>query len=267
MNKKHVTMIASFAVTAAIVATASLPVFAQAASVTSIGTALATRIATITKRADQEILRRVTALNALGTRINAIERLSAADKGDLSSAIQSQIAAMNALQTQISTDAAANDTSSLKTDVRSITFSYRIFALILPQGTIEAASDRVLTIVGIMNDLGTKFSMRISVAQSAGNTVAAATAALADLNSKVSDADAQAQAAASEVASLEPDNGNKTIMAANTAALKDARSKIQTAQKDLVAARTDALTIIKLLAAFKAPAAANATTSTSTSTP
>ena len=135
------------------------------------------RIKNITSRADDEITRRVNALNALSTRVNAMVRLSATDKSNLSTSIQSQITAMNTLQTQIAADAAANNTSSLKTDVQSITASYRIFALILPQGAIEAASDRVLTIVGIMNDLSTKFSARIQAAQSAGNNVTAATSA------------------------------------------------------------------------------------------
>jgi hypothetical protein len=191
-------------------------------------------------------------------------RLSATEKSNLSSSIQSQITAMNALQTQIAADATANNTSSLKTDVQSITASYRIFALVLPQGTIAAASDRVITIVGTMNDLSAKFSARISAAQAAGNNVTAATTALTDFNAKVVDANTQATAAASEVATLTPDNGNATVMASNTATLKDAHAKIVAAQKDFVAARTDAMTIIKALATFKVSAAVNASASAST---
>jgi len=260
MNKKYITMAVSVGAAAAIVA-AALPALAQTTTTASgtraqaiaarMATALAARIKNITSRADQEITRRINALDALSTRVNAMVRLSATDKSDLSSSIAAQITAMNTLQSQIAADAAANNTSSLKTDVQSITSSYRIFMLVLPQGTIEAASDRVLTIVGIMNDLSAKFSTRISAAQSAGNNVAAAQAALTDFNARVADASTQATAAASEVSSLVPDNGNATVMASNTAALKDAHSKIQTAQKDFVAARADAETIIKALEAFK----------------
>ena len=170
------------------------------------------------------------------------------------------------MQTQIAADAAANNTSSLKTDVKSITSSYRIFVLVLPQGAIEAASDRVLTIVGTMNDLGTKFSARISAAATAGNDVTAAQASLTDFNAKVADANTQANAAASEVASLTPDNGNATVEASNTAALKDAHSKILAAQQDFVTARADAMAIINDLAGFKVSAgSANATATASTS--
>ncbi len=221
----------------------------------------------ITTRADNEITRRMNALNALSARVNAMVRLSATDKSNLSTSIASQITAMNTLQAQVAADAAANNTSSLKTDVKSITSSYRIFILVLPQGAIEAASDRVLTIVSTMNDLGTKFSARISAAATAGNDVTAAQASLTDFNAKVADANTQATAAASEVASLTPDNGNTTVEASNTAALKDAHSKILAAQQDFVTARADAMAIINDLAGFKvsAAASANATATASTS--
>jgi hypothetical protein len=65
------------------------------------------------------------------------------------------------------------------------------------------------------------------------------------MTAKVTDANTQASAAVSEIANLEPDNGNTTIAASNTAALKDARSKIGVATKDLVAARADIATIVK----------------------
>lgn len=282
-------MIASAGAAIMIIGVAALPALAQtgagASTTASVGfrthlhlnvtasttlnasTTLSAHLTLIVTRANQEISRRINALNALSARVNEMMRLSAADKDALSSSIQSQITALNTLQLQISTDAAANNTSTLKTDVDSITSSYRIFALILPQGSIEAAADRVLTIVGIMNDLGTKFSARIQAAQSAGNDVAAASTTLADFNAKVSDANTQANAATSEVASLTPDNGNATIEASNTAALKDAHSKILTAQQDLVAARADAETIITDLAAFKVSATASTTISASGTAP
>ncbi len=276
-------MIASAGAAIAIIAGAALPALAlnvgagvsASASVSAGGiragvkanasTTLGTRITLITSKADQEIARRIDSLNALNARVNAMVRLSSTEKSDLSSSIQSQITAMNTLQTQIAADAAANSTSSLKADVQSITSSYRIFMLVLPQGTIEAAADRALSIVGIMNDLGTKLSVRIQTAQSAGNNVTAAATALSDFNAKVSDANVKATAAASEVASLTPDNGNATVMASNTAALKDARAKIVAAQQDFVAARTDAQTIIKALATFKTSASVTVTTTASTS--
>jgi len=287
MNKKYLTIIASAGAAAAIIATAALPALAHtaglgaavnaSASVSAAGikagvsakanATLSARITNIVNRANQEMVRRITALSALSARVNSMVRLSATDKSNLATSIQSQITAMGTLHAQIAADAAANNTSSLKTDVQSITSSYRIFVLVIPQGMIEAASDRVLTIVGTMNDLGTKFSTRIQAAATAGNNVTAAQASLTDFNAKVADANTQATAAASEVASLTPDNGNATMQASNTATLKDARSKILAAQQDFVTARADATAIIKDFAGFKmsAAASANATASASTS--
>ena len=227
---------------------------------------LSLRAKTAVNRANDEITRRINALTALETRVNAMVRLSATDKSNLSAAIQAQITALQSLQSQVAADAQQNNTSSLKTDIQSIVKGYRTFVLILPQGTIEAAADRILAITNIMTDLATKFSARISAAQSAGSTTTVAAAALADFNAKVSDADAQANAAVSTVSGLAPDNGNQTIMASNTAALKDARTKIIAAQHDLIAARADAMTIIKALAGFKVSATASTTVSSTAST-
>src|ERR1700722_13150093 len=93
-------------------------------------------ITTAVNRADTEITRRINALNALNTRVNAMVKLSASEKSSLSTTIQTQIGLMNTLQTQVAADAAADSTSSLKTDIQSITKSYRIFMLIIPQGAI-----------------------------------------------------------------------------------------------------------------------------------
>lgn len=269
MKHTYIMIAPSIAVAAVIIAGAAFPASAQtalgvsvnASASVSVGAALSSRITAITTRANEEITRRVNALNALAARVSAMARISATDKSDLSNGIEGQISAMNALQAKIAADASANSTSSLKADVGSITSSYRIFALILPQGAIEAAADRVLDISGILDDLSAKFSARIAATSAAGDNVATAQAALTDMNAKVSDANVQAQAAISEVASLTPDNGNATVMASNTAALKDAHSKIQTAQQDFLAARADAQTIIEALGTYKVSAGANASAS------
>jgi hypothetical protein len=233
------------------------------AGVSASATARAKIIANVQQRADAEITRRITALNALNTRVNAMVRVSADEKASLASTIQSQITLMNNLQAQIATDVTANTTTSLKADVQSITQSYRIFALIIPQGAIVAASDRVQTIASMMTTLSGKLQTRITAAQSAGVDMTTSVSALADMNAKVADANTQAQAAVTETASLQPDNGNATIMASNTAALKDARTKIQASQQDLITARQDAGVIVKALIA--ANVSANASTSVSAS--
>jgi hypothetical protein len=224
-------------------ASAQVGTAASSSRIAARAAAEAQRLQNIVNRADQEIARRITALNALSTRVNAMQKVSADQKSSLSSSIQTQISAMNSLQAKIAGD--ANSTTSLKADVQSITGSYRIFALIIPQGAIEAAADRVMTIASDMTTIGTKLQTRVTALGSSAS--GAVTSALADFNAKIADANTQARAAVTEVSGLMPDQGVQAQMQANTAALKDARSKIQAAEKDLVAARSDAATIVKAL--------------------
>ena len=74
--------------------------------------AVAQRLQNMVNRADQEIARRVNALNVLGVRISDMQKVSSDEKSNLSSTIQSQISAMNSLETKIAAD--GNSTSSLK---------------------------------------------------------------------------------------------------------------------------------------------------------
>ena len=201
--------------------------------------------ARIVNRGDQEIVRRVTALNALLSRINAMQKLSADEKSSLSSDIQSQISALTNLRAKIFAD--ENNASNLKADIQSITDLYRIYRLVIPKGAILAAADRAMTIVGSMTTIGAKLQTRVTALGDSAS--ASTTSALADFNAKIADANTQAQAAVSEVSGLVPDQGVQAQLQSNESALKDARSKIQAAQQDFVAARKDAETIVKALAA------------------
>lgn len=221
--------------------------------------ARANLIANAQGRADQEITRRLDALNTLEARINAMTRLSSSTQSSLAATIQAQITALTTLKAKIAADASANSTSSLKTDIQSITKSYRIFALIMPQIAIDAAADRIEAVGGTMTTLAGKLQTRITDAQTAGTNVSSSVSALADMNAKIADANVQAQAAINEVSALKPDNGDQATMHANTAALQDARSKIVVAQHDLNTARQDAQTIIVALVQLNG--GANASTS------
>ena len=235
----------------------SISASAQAVGVTS-STRQANAAAKLESIATREITRRTNALNALNTRINAMVRVPASDKSSLSATIQSQLTAMTTLQGQVTADASSS--TALKADMQTMTQDYRIFILVIPQGAIEAASDRVLTIASDTTTLAGKLQARITTDQNAGDNVSAEQASLTDLNVKVSDAGVQAQAAITEVASLSPDQGNTTVQQSNTAALKDARSKIQTAQQDLRTARQDAGSIVKGLLSLGNPGQATTTT-------
>lgn len=192
------------------------------------------------ERGTQEIDRRIAALSAAKTRINAMVKVSAADKASFSASIDAQVSILSTLKDKINAD---TDLETLKTDVKSITGSYRIFALILPRLRLLAAADRMETIADMMTDLSTNLSTRITEAGAAGNNVTALTAALTDLNAKIADAKVQYDAVEGIVIPLNPDQGNDATFQANKNSLISARAKIKAGGADLKVARQDIKTI------------------------
>jgi|SRR3989344_3240665 len=213
----------------------------------------------IVDRANREIDRRIKNLTALGARISEAKKISADAKASFKGTIQAEITSLTGLKAKIAVD---TDSVTLKADVQSITKSYRIYALIMPQIAILAHADRVLTIADAMTVLAAKLQTRIAEAQSAGQNITLAQAKLSDLNEKIGDARAEAQASMALVTSLTPDNGDRTKMQSNTQALQDARAKLRVAQTDLEKARKDARDIVKIVKDFRVTASSTMQTST-----
>ena len=199
-------------------------------------------ISTIITRSDKEITQRITALNNLVTRIGAMKNVSNTEKTSLTSQLQTQINDLTALKTKIDSD---TDVTTLQADMKSITGDYRTYLLIIPQGQIIAASDRLNTIASDLSAVATKLSTRINAAQTGGNNMASLQSTLTDMQNKTSDAETQAQSAIDIVSSLIPDGGDQTKAQANTAALKQSRADIKTGTEDVQAANKDAETIMK----------------------
>ena len=208
----------------------------------------AARLLRVATRSDSEIAVRITALNALATRIQSLNNVSATEKAAISAQIQTNISGLTTLKAKIDAD---TDILVALTDEKSIFGSYRIYALVIPQGYIAASADRVDTIVGLIAAVGTKLQARITTDQSAGQTVTTLTTALSDMNAKTADATAQSTLAQTGIASLVPDQGNQTKLTANTAALKAARANIKTATTDLQTARQDINIILQGLKALE----------------
>jgi hypothetical protein len=271
--KKYFAIIASFAaiiaplglatIQSASAAALSIKASTNTSTSNTVFVSTASTIAKIQNTSNTEITNRINSLTALQSRVDQMVRISASDKQSLDSSIHASLQTMTALKATIDAD---TDLTTLKAGAQSITKSYRVYALVLPQGRVEALADRVLDIVSLMNTLAPKLQARITADQSVGQNVSAAQIAYTDMQTKISDATTQANAATTEVAGLTPDNGNQTIMQSNTAALKDAISKLKVAQSDLKTARADISTIIKTLISLeKTSASASASTSASTS--
>jgi hypothetical protein len=194
----------------------------------------------------------------LSTKVSAAKHISVSEKSSIQATISGEVSSLQGLQARIDADTVGAD---LKTDAESITKDFRIYMLVIPQGRIVAASDRVDTIVGLMQQFAPKLQARITAAQTAGKNVTVAQNAYADMIAKVADAQTQANAAVSSTASLQPDQGNASVEASNKTSLKAAEAKLKTAEQDLKAARADVSVILKTVAGTSP--SANASTNAS----
>lgn len=222
------------------------------------------REAAAKERAQKEIERRIKALTELGGRVQGMKRVSADGKSSVDATVAAQIATLTDLKARIMAD---DSTTTLKADMQSITKSYRIFALVIPQGHVKVAADKVHTTVDSMTALSGKLETRISEATTAGKDTASLASLLADAKTQLTAASASADAALSLTTSLTPDNGDKAAMDANKKALQDARAKIQEALKALEKARKDMRDIATGLKGLGLGAAGSATVSTDAAAP
>lgn len=215
-------------------------------------------------KAGQEIDRRIAGLNKLLTSIGEMKRVSDADKTSINTNIQAQITSLTDLRAKIAAD---TDLMALKEDVKSITESYRIYALVIPKGHVLATSDAIATAINSLTDIGTKLQARISEAQAAGKDVTDLQSLVSDFTMKIADAKVQVQNTMSAVSPLVPDMGDKTKADANKAALQLAKTSLKTANQDLKGARLDANKIMTALKKLKiSPKATSTPATTATST-
>lgn len=206
-------------------------------------------LARVIARSDTAITKRITSLDTLSTKIQALKNVPATEKASIAAEVQTNSSNLTTLKAKIDAD---TDIATARTDAKTITQDYRIYALIIPQGYVVASSDRIPTIGTMMTTLGAQLQARITAAQIAGKDVTSIQAALNDMSAKVSDANSQAQSAQSGVASLAPDQGNATVAASNKAALVAARANIKTGTQDLKAARADLKTVTQGLRSLHA---------------
>ena len=194
------------------------------------------------QQGDQLVNQRITSLNTLLNNIQKMVHLSDSDRNSVEASINADISKLNYLKIKIDAD---TSTTSLKDDLSSITKAYRVYVLAEPQVRITTASDRILSIINSLSTISAKVNARLASSTQASSTDPAIQGALADFNAQITDAAAQAHAAITEVAGLQPDNGDATIAASNKAALQDARAKILAAEKDLKTAQSDIRTIVQ----------------------
>ena len=190
-------------------------------------------------RAGQEITRRVTSLTELITKINGLKKLSQTNKTDLTNQVQTEITGLNTLKTKIDAD---TDIATLRTDVKSIVQSYRVYAFFIPQIRILSANDAMSQLTDNLTILANKLETLIGKSGATGATLTSLQTYLSDMKAKIKVASDTYQAVETEVLALTP-AGYPT----NKATLQDARAKLKTGSQALKAARDDAKQIVKIL--------------------
>jgi hypothetical protein len=229
---------------------------------TTVSASTQTKITNAKSHANQEIMRRTNILTQLNTSVQAMVNVSASEKSAIATEVQTEISNLTTLNATIQADTTV---AQLKTDITSIATDYRIFMLVVPQGRIEVAADKIQTVASNYTAISTKLQTRISQAPSGTNTTQV-NAWLSDMNTQVTNANTQAAAAISLVANLQPDQGNATIEASNKTALQSARADIKTALADLKTARQDAGSIVKTVESWGGSTSAAVSASTTVNT-
>lgn len=205
----------------------------------------ATHLNNLKTRGAAEITRRVAALTAAHTSLNATSKLTAADKATLSTQLQAEIDALGTLNTKLS---AETTLAAARTDVQSIFDGYRVYALMLPKIRLVTAADQAAVVGEAFNTLAHTLSAKIAAAKSSGKDVTAEQASLSDLDAKIGDARLKYLDLGSKIIALAPAdyNANRNVLAAD-------RDTLTTVRADFKAARADASSILSALGVKTSP--------------
>jgi hypothetical protein len=198
-----------------------------------------------------EIDRRVKTLDMLATRIADAGFATADHKTALSGEVGRTKSGLLSLKTKIG---AETDIAALKIEVRQIATDFRVYALVAPKVNLVLGADRVAAADRLFGDIDKRLSDAIAKAEAAGKDVTDARAHLASMNAAVDKAIALAAPIAPAVLPLTPAQFN-----AGTAGpiLTDARSKLASARQQLKTAQAEAKACRDALAKLRDTAAAS----------
>lgn len=201
----------------------------------------ANEMTNLRERAQQEVTRRITALNMLSKRIGEMKKLSSVQKTQFQGEIQAQIDGLNSTLAKINSD---TDITTLRADVKSIITEYYIFAFFNVKISLLVATDRISTATDTVTMIYNKLQDRVTKAKAEGKDVTEMQANLTDMLAKINDAKTQYTLAENELNSL-------TVQGypANKTSLLDARAKIKSGEAALKTALEDGRKVIQELKA------------------
>lgn len=230
-----------------ILAVTPVMAFAQTVSPITKQAQITNKIPDIKAKGDNLINDRITKLTSFKNAIDARKRLSATQKQQYDTSITAAITNLNTLKTKIDAD---TDVATLKTDIKSIFTSYRIYAVVVPQIAEQAAADAMSTSADQLGSLADKLQARITEASNKGNDVTSLNSLLSDMRAKIADAKTQYANADSLISGLTPASFNSD-QAGTKNTFMTARTDIKTGRQDLQTALQDAKNIRNGLKALK----------------
>jgi hypothetical protein len=214
---------------------------APKATATPSAAANAQHLANLQTKGSTEIARRIANLTSAQAKLDASTKLSPADKSALDGQITAELAGLNTLKTKL---AAETTIAPARLDVTAIVSDYRVYVLMLPKVRLVATTDRFNQVESQLTALASKLQTKVDAQKAAGKDVTAAQTALTDLTAKTTDATTKTSGIVAPLLAIQPADYN-----ANHAALTAYRTTLQAAHADIVAARSDAITVVAALKA------------------
>jgi len=228
MNKKNIFL-------SAVIIGLSL-VVCQAQALTTSQTLVRTRVI-------KEMDRKLSVLNVLMSRVDNSKKIASGEKSSLKLYLNNIVKDLTDLKEKINVE---TDADILKSNYESASEIYDVYTLFLPKVQIVITADRIKTISAMMATVGQKMQVNISQLPP-GADLKELNSYLSDASAKIADAEAKADAAILEVTEVSSDSRDKNGTDPSVEILKSARTKIQVAQEDLITARKDMTTIMKLI--------------------
>lgn len=217
--------------------------FAQTTTSTSTSTTTST-LAAIQAKAAKAVSQRVGSLNTAIGDINNHKNLTSADRTAVLQLLNGDLSAMNTLGAKIAADTTV---SQARTDYQSIFTNYRVYALVLPQARLVAATDDLTAgVVPRLTDAQSRLQALLSGKDSSKNTPAVQ-ASMTDLAKQINGITAAisgpgTNGLAATILAYTPAQWN-----ANHSLLDPAHSQIHTARRDAKAGRADVKSVIQAI--------------------
>lgn len=174
---------------------------------------------------------RIGSLQKLSARISG-NKLTPDQKSALIGDISGTITGLQALQTKIGGD---TDVATIKTDVRSIFESYRVYEVLMPKVEGLMAVDRLSGVVTKLQAAGTKVKGLIDKAAAKGVNTTQMSSFYNDFLTQISNAQTQISTASGDFNAMKVSDptGARTLFQSGKQALAAAKADLINAHKDL----------------------------------